>query len=135
MEAMKVLDKKSVLKAGNLQKQLVEVPEWGGAVWVQEMTALARDRFDAWLMDNRENKNSAGIRVQVVVATVVDENGKPMFNDLDVGDLNSKSSKAINRIAEVGMRLSGLSEAVVEEEVKNYEAAQSGDSSSGSVVN
>lgn len=126
------LSKLDILKVKELKQVLVAVPEWGGDVLVQEMTAEARDRFDQWVVKKGE---TGGMRMRIVIATVVDENGKPMFTDLDIPDLARKSGKAIERLSDVGMRLSGMSEEAKVEEIKNSEPDPSVDSSSASVEN
>jgi hypothetical protein len=130
----KVLGKFDILKSKTLKKELVEVPEWGGSVWVQEMTAEQRDKFDNWVV-KRKDGEASGMRLRVLIATVVDEHGKSMFTDLDIPDLKNHSSRATTRLSEVGLRLSGMTEEAKAEEIKNSEAALSGDSSLGSVEN
>ncbi len=130
----KVLGKIDVLKVTNLQKELVAVPEWGGFVWVQEMDAASRDRFDAWVV-KRAGNEVGGMRLRVLIATVVNEDGTPMFSDLDIPDLMKKSSRATSRLSDVGMKLSGMNEEAKVETVKNSEPAPSDDSSSNSVEN
>jgi hypothetical protein len=119
----KVLGKIDILKSKILKKELIEVPEWGGSVWVQEMTAEQRDRFDNWVVKRNEGEAS-GMRLRVLIATVV-----------DVPYLKNHSSRATTRLSEAGMRLSGMSEEAKVEEIKNSEAAQSGDFSLDFVEN
>jgi hypothetical protein len=126
------LSKLDILKVKELKRELVNVPEWGGDVWVQEMTGVQRDRFDTWVV---EKKETGGMRLRIVIATVVDEEGKPMFSDIDIPDLASKSGKAIERLSDVGMRLSGMTEEAKKEEIKNSEEDLNVGSSSASVVN
>ena len=128
----KVLGKIDVLKVTELQRELVAVPEWGGSVWVQEMDAAARDRFDAWVV-KRAGNEVGGMRLRVLIATVVNEDGTPMFSDLDIPDLMKKSSRATSRLSDVGMKLSGMNEEAKVETVKNSEPAPSDDSFSNSV--
>lgn len=126
------LSKLDILKVKELKRELVNVPEWGGDVLVQEMTGEQRDRFDNWVV---EKKETGGMRLRIVIATVVEESGKPMFTDLDIPDLASKSGKAIERLSDVGMHLSGMTEEAKKEEIKNSEEGPNADSSSVSVVN
>ncbi len=132
VDTPKVLGKMDVLRAKKLKKELVPVPEWGGSVWVQEMTAEMRDRFDGWVV-NRKTNSQEGMRLQVLISTVVNEDGTPMFTELDIPDLKGKSGCATTRLSDAGMRLSGMSEEAKVEETKNSAAVESGDSSSSSV--
>lgn len=127
---MNVLNKIDILKKTELKKELVEVEEWGGSVWVQEMSGSARAEYDNWMA----GKPSVGaLPFRIVVATAVDENNKPMFSELDIPDLMKMSSIAINKIANKGAKLSGLMKDDRVEEVKNSEPVPSADSPSGSV--
>jgi len=132
MSEDKVLGKLDFLKARPLRKRLVPVPEWGGSVWVQEMTAGARDEFDTWVMTHQKEP---GLRFRILIATVVDENGELLFSDLDIPDLVKKSSAIIHRLSEIGARLSGIGEALLDEMEKNSEPAQNASLPSGFVEN
>ena len=128
---MKVLSKMDVIRNKELKKVLVDVPEWGGSLWVQEMTGEQRDRFDRWVTEKADGVG--GFRVRVLIATVVDEEGIPLFSDLDIPDLNKKSGKAVAKLSDKGMELSGMTEGAKEVEIKNSEAVLKEDSSSVSV--
>ena len=116
----KTLSKKDIWKVKSLRKQLVDVPEWGGSIWVREMTGESRAEYDKWLV---EKGNVGGMKVRIVIATAIDEDGKPMFNEIDIPDLLSKSHRAIERIANVGADISGLTFVAREEVRKNSETA------------
>ncbi len=129
---MKLLSKADLLKPDALKRELVDVPEWGGSVWVQEMSAGNRDRFDKWIT-SQASSDMYGMRLRVCIHTVCDEKGKLMFSDLDIPDLAAKSGRAIKRLSDVGLRLSTLGEDDHEELVKNSETVQKEDSPSDSV--
>lgn len=115
---MAILSKNDILKQDNLKTEVVSIPEWGGDVIVQEMTAIQRDKFEEWVM-KKDDDSAKGTRVAIVINTVVDENGKQVFTDLDTMDLGKKPANIIDRIASVGLELSGMNSSVVEEKVKN----------------
>ena len=127
----KVLGKMDVLRAKKLKRELVSVPEWGGYIWVQEMTAEERDRFDSWVV-GRKTGDQTGMRLRVVLHTAINEDGSMMFSELDIDDLKDKSGCAVVTISNAGLKLSGMSEEAKSEEVKNSVAVESGDSSSNS---
>jgi hypothetical protein len=110
----------------------VEIPEWGGFVTVQEMSAAQRDEFDEFVLTMRESNKVQGLRTKVVSICVVDEEGKRVFTELDVPDLQKQSAKVIGKVADAAMKLSGLSDEDVEDMAKNLPAAQDGGSSSDS---
>jgi hypothetical protein len=126
-----ILDKRKILlQKGKLERTLVDVPELGGSIWVQEMSAEQRDRFDDWIL--REGKDPSELRARIVSLCSVDENGKRLFTDLDIPDLKTLPSKAIGRISSQAFRMSGLSEEAVAGIEKNSEAVPNDDSSSDS---
>lgn len=132
---MAILTKKDFLKSRPLKTEIVPIPEWDGEVIVQEMTANQRDAFEEWVLQKGDKDSPKGTRVAIIINTVVDEEGKQIFSDLDAPDLGKKPAEIIDRIASAGLRLSGMSEATIEEGIKNSEAAQSGDSFLDSVEN
>lgn len=108
---MGILNRDSILSADDLPREEVQVPEWGGSVFVRTMNGSERDRFEhAW----RENPGR-DVRGRVAALTICDETGKPLFTEADVARLGTKSSAALNRILAVSMRLSGLTKQDVEE--------------------
>jgi hypothetical protein len=95
-----------ILAADDLPREAVAVPEWGGVtVWVRTLTGTERDRFET--------------------------QGARLFADGDAGALGKKSSKALDRLLEVAMRLSGIGAKQQEEAEKNSETTTGAASSSG----
>src|SRR5690606_19506049 len=129
-----VLNREAILAAKDLPRELVEVPEWGGAVYVRALTGAERDQFEASIVEQRGRDvrmAMRNIRAKLVALTVVDEDGQRNFTDDDVAALGGKSAAALDRLFAVAQRLSGLSKEDVEELAKNSESGQSADSISG----
>jgi hypothetical protein len=116
-----MLDRESILRAEDLPRERVDVPEWGGSVWVRAMTAAERDALDAaqYLSGDDEAERLRNFRARVAVATICDENGKLLFSPQDVELLGRKSSVALERICRVAFRLNGLTEKALEQAKKN----------------
>ena len=117
---MKVLSRSDILAAVDLKTELVEVPEWGGAVYVRGLTGAERDRFEADIINERKGSkryNFQNTRAKLAAMTIVsDENGgSQVFTRSDIDDLGNKSSAALQRVYNVAQRLSGLSDEDVEE--------------------
>lgn len=125
---MEQLTRDQVLSASDLQKERVEVPEWKGFVWVRGLTALERDRYDESLLKRVKGRtvvDAAGARAKLVALTVTNEAGEQLFTDRDVDALNAKSAAPIDRLFTVAQRLSGITEEMIEDLVKNSESVQS----------
>lgn len=116
---MAILTRDQIMAADDLQTESVAVPEWGGEVIVKGLTGRERDAFEAALVAGRQGKrarlNLDNIRARFVAACVVDERGQALFYPSDVELLGEKSAAALQRVFEVGQRLSGLSDEDVEE--------------------
>jgi hypothetical protein len=89
-----VLTRDAILSAEDLKRVEVEVPEWGGSVYVYTMTARERDRFE----DTYRKRKGHDIRAPLAVICCRDEAGNRLFRDADVEDLSRKSSAALGRI-------------------------------------
>ena len=68
------------------------------------------------------------MRAKLAALAVVDENGNQIFSTSDVRLLSRKSASALNRVFEAAQRLSGLTNADMDELSKNSDGGQSGDS-------
>lgn len=119
---MPLLTRDDILQAPDIQKETVEVPEWGGSVLVRGMTGLERDNFEQELVTRKGKHTSfnwSNVRAKTVALCVIDENGRRMFSDSDVEALGQKSAAGLERVFDVARRLSGLSDSDVEELEKN----------------
>ncbi|WP_330478678.1 hypothetical protein OG301_26735 [Streptomyces platensis] len=104
-----------ILNADDLQRQPVEVPEWGGTVLVQGMSGTDRDKFEAAMLNDSmdgiaKDKAMEMYRARLAAACMVDENGKRLFQGAAVKRLGEKSAQALTRVVDVASRLSGLTD-------------------------
>ncbi len=101
---------------------VVEVPEWGGSVTLQEMTARERDAFEASTVDGQGKKmkiNIRNLRARLVAACAVGADGQPLFYPTDVEMLGDLSASALSRVFDVARELNGMTEEDVEEMAGN----------------
>lgn len=127
-----LLSREAILAAKDLTYEIVDVPEWNGAVRVRGMTADERDTFEESLQqgEGRKRKMSlAHFRAKLVARCVVDAKGETLFtSDAHVKALGQRSAAALARVAAVASRLSGLTEADVEDLATDLGNAPGGDS-------
>jgi hypothetical protein len=116
---MTLLNRESILSATDLTIEKVDLPEWGGHVFVKSMTGAERDRWEIQTVASGKNKAPENIRAQLAAMTVCDEAGALLFSVDDVIALSSKSAKALDRIMETALQVNGLSQKHVEELEKN----------------
>lgn len=115
---MAILKRDDILKADDLQKELVSVPEWGGDVYVRCMTGAERDKFESGIIEMRgkeQTLNMSNIRAKLASMSICDENGKRLFKEEDVQALSQKSGAALDRVFAVAQRLSAITENDIKE--------------------
>ncbi len=117
------LSKDQILEADDLQNQEVDVPEWGGTVYVRSMTGADRDAFEASMVtvnpDGSRTPDMRNLRAKLVALTLVDEAGNRLFEVADIPRLALKSAAALERVFEAAQRLNGLGVKAEEDAVKN----------------
>lgn len=129
----KILSREDILKISDIKTELVEVPEWGGSVYVRGLTGTQRDLFEESILEQNGKKTRVKMknaRAKLVSLSAVDEDGKLVFSQTDIEMLGAKNAAALDRIYEVASRLSGISDEDMDELVKNYVSDQSEDSTS-----
>jgi len=114
-----ILNKDQILKAEDLVKETVKVPEWGGEVIVSAMTGEARDAWEQSLMASDGTTNITNVRARLMAACAVNEKGERLFTLADAAALGTKSAKALERCCKVIQRLNGLTERDMEDAKKN----------------
>lgn len=125
-----VLSKERILGADDLKRVFLEVPEWGGGVYVRALTGTQRDAWeDGWdSFKKRVWGNTATAQAwqaYMAIWVVVDSDGKQIFSESDVMALQAKSAKSLARIAAVAQKLNGIGSAEIAEAVKNCEGGPS----------
>jgi len=117
-----MLDRASILKADDLKRQVVHVPQWGGDVTVRGLTGVERDAWEAWCIAKHEEWGGnvgPNIRASLLVRTIVDDKGERLFTDEDVMALGDKSGAVLAELHAVASRLSGITASDQEELAKN----------------
>lgn len=130
---MPYLTREQILATEDIQREEVSVPEWGGTVLVRGLTGAERDRYEASLISMKGSSASLKLenaRARLVAIGVIDENGNRVFTTKDVEALGAKSGHALERVADVIQRLSGLSGADLSQLTQNFTIDQNGGSTS-----
>lgn len=115
---MALLTRDAILAASDLKREEVQVPEWGGSVFVRELTADERDELE--LSCYKERKKTGRpvcnhYRATVVSLSVVDDQGNRIFAPADVPALAKKSASVIDRLVTAAGKLSAITKEDVEE--------------------
>lgn len=90
----------------------------GAEIRIRSLTAAARGMFIKRSLELREKSKSgadADIEKMIVAMSAVDGDGKQMFTEDDIKALGEYSAAVITRLAEVAMRLSGMTAQAADE--------------------
>jgi hypothetical protein len=108
----------AILAAEDLPREEVQTPEWGPAgaptVFVRGFTSKERDDWEMSLTvagpdgSRIPNPRLKNLRAGFVVRVLVDKDGNRIFEDKDVEVLSAKSASVLDRLWDVGRRLSGM---------------------------
>lgn len=112
------LTAEAILATATAPPQPLYVPEWGGTVYVREMSGAERDAFEAASLAGRGKGatfNAQNIRARLACACICRADGVRLFRDDQADELGAKSARALNRIFEVAAPLNGLTESDVEQ--------------------
>lgn len=123
--------KDRILSAEDIPTEIVDVPEWGVKLLIKGMTGGDRSEMLSRAIGDDGGVDLKSIYPDVVVITTHDpETGERIFSADDIPALMAKSGKAIDRVAIVGMRLSGFEEDAVDTAGKGSSKTRRGGSSS-----
>ena len=120
------IDRNAILAgAGKFKTEPVDVPEWGGTVYVRGLTGAQRDSLELDFLPAKDGKHRAvNVRGRVAAWCVCDENGKRVFADRDADALGQYPAEVLDKINSVAMRLSGMSPEAIGEAEKNSGAGK-----------
>lgn len=112
--------REKILALQDIPVEQVEVPEWGVTLEVRGMNGADRTRIMDMAMQTEGGLNLQVVYPEIVIATVFDpESGAQVFEPKDRDVLLSKSATALDRVAQVGMRLSGFTQEASDEAGKD----------------
>ncbi len=127
MSESKILTRANIDAAEKRTTELVDVPEWGGSVYVQSLNGDERDQFEESLMvtTKRGSKTTRdvvlkGARAKLCALCIVDEEGQRLYSDDDVAVLGRERAAALDRVFEVAQRLNGMSDEDLERTVEDF---------------
>jgi hypothetical protein len=119
-----------ILALNDIPSEIVDIPEWGVKVEVRGMTGAERTRIMDMATKNAGEFNLQFVYPEIVIATSFDtETGEQIFQPSDRDALLAKSANALDRLASVGMRLSGFTAESSDSAGKDSSATATEDSS------
>ena len=121
-----------ILEIDDIPSETITVKEWDLDLVVRGMSAGDRISLMQAAYDQQTGQvNMAAVYPDVVVSCTYDpETGEPVFTNADKDALMRKSAAAIEAIASVGLRLSGIGQTEEDAAGKDSSLTPSDDSSS-----
>ena len=120
------LSASQIISADDAKIEAIEVPEWGGTVYVKTLRGTDRDAFEESLSKEKDKP----FRSRFLVMTLCDERGSLLFKPEQVAALGEKSSLVLNRVFDAAWAINYFTPEKVEELGKDSPSDQSGASTS-----
>lgn len=112
-----------VAVADDIEKNIVDVPEWGVKIGIRSMDGNRRSQFMTAFSKARESEDEeelGKIEADLLVYCAFDpEDNSQCFTPDDIPMLLTKSGKVIGRLSKLASELSGLAPETEKELVKN----------------
>ena len=137
-----MLNREAILNARISNLKTIEVPEWGGSVYLRKWTGKDRNRF---LEDSVKISSGGDVEVKydklldnmlkAVALSLCDETGTRLFEDSeeDIALLADKEADVLQMLYDEVMALNALNSTATADAAKNSSAIQRGDSISASL--
>lgn len=115
-----MLTKEAIMAAVDIAIETVHVPEWGGDVKVRSFSGTQKDQYEQILF-NQKDKGEKFYRIRSVICAlaIITDEGNQLFDITEIDALGEKSAVALDRVADVARRLSGMGPEAVEDAEKN----------------
>src|SRR5262245_29422466 len=95
------LSRAEILAAQDMKIEALEVPEWGGTVYVRNMTGKARDAFERSRFKQVGDKFEvihANTRASLLAVSICDPSGQLLFSAQDIEALGDKNGAVLDRL-------------------------------------
>lgn len=117
---MNVLNREDIIAACDLSQKWVDVPEWGGEVWIKQLAASDRIALEKLLSPNGKKKLSGLEIITLFLCRVLsDSDGNLLFTDSDAPELAKKNPDVLMRINDEAQEHNGMGKVAIEGLEKN----------------
>jgi len=113
------LSAQDILSCDDSMAQKINIPEWGGDVYIRTMSGSERDSWELHAEAQLDKTNSVNVRAKLASLTLCDEKGKRLFSDNQLAALGKKSGKALDRVYSASLKLNKVTDADIKELEKN----------------
>lgn len=123
-----VATRDSILSAPDRIAGFIDVPEWGGRIYIATLTVAQRARFleglTTFSSKAAADRVGAGViyfrlQVELLASAVVGADSEPLFVEADIEKLITKSPVIVGKVFDSIVELNGFSSVATEEAAKN----------------
>ena len=111
-----ILDRHSILNVKDFETHKIDVPKWGGSLYIRPFTALLKDKIE---QITQKDDFKGSIRAISLAGSICDVNGNLLFKESDINTLSGKDASSVDIIMQKIFEINGLTESELEEKVKN----------------
>lgn len=104
------LSASAILAATDLPIQSIEVPEWGGKLHYRAISLEELGRWEDGLSGDGKEFKPDQMMAQLLVLSLCDEGGKPLFQQSDWKKLAGKNAVVTKRVYEAVCAANGIGE-------------------------
>jgi hypothetical protein len=113
------LTRDDILKAPNVKIEKVFVPDWGGDVYIHQLSARDQDKYEQAMIDKKGAITTTNARARLIVAALHNKDGSKMFTEDDLEALSDKSGAVLNSLIDKVSALNSVTPEDLEELAKN----------------
>ncbi len=119
----RILSAEDILGVDDKRIKEVEVPEWGGSIFIRTFAGFERDLFTKSILDKKTgNPTELGnFRAKTLALGICDQGGNRIFTNSQIEALGKKNSAVIERLFMEINKLNGLTPEEVVEITENFE--------------
>lgn len=115
---MALLKFDEILEAKDSRYKDIEVKEWGGTVRIGTMSIADREAIEVIAADPALNKRD--LRARFLIASILGEDGKPIFSLKDLPKLRQKSARVVDKLFAVAQAFNNITDEDVDVLAKNF---------------
>ncbi len=111
MTETRELSAENVFSADDMKIEPVDVPEWGGRIYVRRLTGRERDEFEQLMNDRRAGKilKVRGVISRIVALASCRADGSQLFTSKDAESrLDEKACAPLMRVFDAALKISGM---------------------------
>lgn len=113
--------REQILNANDIKSEIVPIAAWGGVeIEIRGLTGRQREEVVAAARREDGTVDDTKVTVPLIIASAFDpETKKALFTPADLDALREKNAQALDDVAKVALRLSGMSQQAAESIRKN----------------